>query len=352
MFKFIKKASIKAGLPPGSVVHIGRKKVEKVKLELIDYTEEKIIEKELKKVEESFPFKDLPTVTWLNVTGLHDTSIIEKIGQKFDLHPLVQEDIVNTGLRPAFDDFDAYFFVSLKMLYYKEDEINAEHVSLIVGKNFVISFQETEGDVFDTVRQRLRTSKGKFRKSSSDYLAYALIDAIVDHYFIVLEKLGSRIESIEEEIESEVNHSTLTDIHTIKRELIYLKKSVWPLREVLSKIKKSDSELINEKTFLYFGDVYDHTIQIIDTIESYRDVVSGIVDIHLSLASNRMNEIMKVLTIFAAIFIPLTFIVGIYGMNFEYMPELSHKSGYFFVWAVFIAVAAAMLLYFKRKKWI
>lgn len=354
MPRFFKKVSKKAGLSPGVLIHVGNKKVEKTRIRIIDYDESQLEEKEAKTIEECFPFKDKPTVTWINIDGLHEVDIIEKIGKHFDVHPLVLEDIVNTGQRPKMEDLENYIFVVLKMLYYdeKEKEVSAEQFSFILGTNFVISFQERVGDVFNPVRERIRNAKGRIRKMGADYLAYALVDAVVDNYFVILERLGEEIESIEEELVHNPTPETLQIIHNLKREMIFLRKSVWPLREVISGLERGESTLIEASTGIYFRDVYDHTIQVIDNIETFRDMVSGMLDIYLSSVSNRMNEVMKVLTIFAAIFIPLTFIAGLYGMNFEFMPELKWHWGYFGVIAIMAVVGISMLIYFKRKRWL
>lgn len=342
------------GLPPGTVVYTGDKKAEKIKITLIDYDEKQFQEREIINIEECFPFKDEPSVTWINIDGIHETGIIEKIGKHFQVHPLLMEDVVSTGQRPKLEDFESYLFIVLKMLYFNQDgkTIEAEQLSLILGDNFLISFQEREGDIFNPVRELLRKAKGRIRKSGADYLAYTLIDAVVDNYFIILEKLGENLEDIEDELVTEPAAETLMDIHNMKREMIFLRKSVWPLREVISSLERGQSAVIKEPTLIYLKDVYDHTIQVMDTIETFRDMVSGMLDIYLSSISNKMNEIMKVLTIIATIFIPLTFIAGLYGMNFEYMPELSWKWGYFAIWVVMIVIGASMMLYFRRKRWL
>lgn len=355
MPRFIKRMSKKTGLSPGTLVHIGKKKIEKVRIGLIDYDEAKFQEKEPKTIEECFPFKDLPTVTWVNIDGLHDIEIMEKIGKHFNLHPLVLEDVLNTEQRPKIEDSDDYIFIVLKMLYCdkNDDEIRAEQVSVILGSNFVLSFQEREGDIFNPLRERIRSSKGRVRKMGPDYLAYCLLDAVVDNYFVVLEKLGEQIEGMEEELITNPTPETLQKIHNLKREMIFLRKSVWPLREVVSRLERGESELIKESTGIYLRDVFDHTIQVIDTIETYRDMLSGMLDIYLSSISNRMNQVMKVLTIIATIFIPLTFVAGIYGMNFEFMPELRWHWVYpWAFWLVMLGVAGLMLVFFRRKKWL
>ncbi|UCG66906.1 MAG: magnesium/cobalt transporter CorA [Deltaproteobacteria bacterium] len=354
MLKLFRKTSKKAGLAPGTLVHDGDKKVEKAKITIIDYDATQFQEKELDTIEECFPFKDTPTVTWINIDGLHEVQIIEKIGKHFSIHPLVLEDILHSGQRPKMEDFEDHIFLVVKMFYYdeKNNEIKMEQVSLLLGSNFVISFQEREGDIFNPIRERIRNHKGRIRRMKADYLGYALLDTIVDNYFIILEKIGEDIENMEEELVTRPTPETLQTIHNLKRELIVLRKSIWPLREVVNSLERGESPLINEATGVYLRDVYDHTIQVIDTIETFRDMVSGMLDIYLSSISNKMNEVMKVLTIIATIFIPLTFVAGIYGMNFEFMPELKWHWGYFAALLVMVAVAVIMVFYFRRKRWL
>jgi len=346
------KRSKKAGLPPGTLIHIGERKTEKTRITIIDYDETQFEEKQAKSIEECFPFKDKPTVTWINIDGIHQVEIIEKLGSHFGLHPLLLEDILNTEQRPKMEDFGDYIFVVLKMLYHDEAEIEAEQVSLILGSNFVISLQEREGDVFDPIRERIRKGKGRIRKAGADYLAYALLDAIVDNCFLILETLGERIEDTEQQLAANPIPETLQLIRKLKKGMIFLRKAIWPLREVVSGLERCESVLIHESTGAYLRDVYDHTIQVIDTVESFRDMVSGMLDIYLSSISNKMNEVMKVLTIFAAIFIPLTFVAGIYGMNFQFMPELGWQWGYPMILIVMASIAAGMLNYFRRKRWL
>ena len=350
----VKKRSTKTGLPPGVLIHIGEKKTEKVSINVLDYDENQFEEKEARTIEECFPFKDMPTITWINIDGLHQVDIIEKIGKNFDFHPLLLEDILNTEQRPKIEDFDTHIYLVLKMLYYddKTNEINSEQVSIIFGQNYVISFQEKEVDVFNPIRERIRTGKGRIRKMGADHLAYSLIDAIVDGYFIILEKLGENIEDVEEKMMANPTPETLHSIHKLKRRMISLRKSVWPLREVVNALERSDSSLIQDNTRIYLKDVYDHTIQVIDTVETFRDMLSGMLDVYLSSISNKMNEIMKVLTIIATIFIPLTFIAGVYGMNFENMPELRWQWGYPAIWSVMLFIGILMLVYFRKKKWL
>lgn len=354
MPKPIKKRSRKAGLAPGTLVHIGERKAETSKITLIDYDENQFQENEVKEIGECFVFKEKPTVTWINVDGLHQVEILEKLGECYGLHPLVLEDILNTDQRPKMEDYGEYLYVVLRDLDYSDEsnEIETEQISLIVGSNFVFSFQEREGDAFDPIRDRIRNNKGRIRKMGADYLAYALLDSIVDNYFIILEKLGERIEWLEEKLVAHPTDETLQSLHHLKRELLFLRKGVWPLREVISGLERVESSLINEPTRLYLRDVYDHTIQAIDTIETYRDMVSGMLDIYLSSVSNRLNSVMKVLTIIATIFMPLTFLAGIYGMNFKYMPELEWRWSYPLVWLIMVGIGVSMLVYFKKKKWL
>jgi magnesium transporter len=340
MPRLIKKTSRKVGLPPGTLVHIGEKKGDKVKITIMDYDEARLEEKEAKTIEECLPFKDTPTVIWINMDGIHRMEIMEGIGKAFSLHPLLVEDVVNTEQRPKMEDFDDCVFVVLKMLSYdeKENEIKAEQISLVLGTNLVISFQEREGDVFDPIRERIRNGRGRIRKMGADYLAYALIDAVVDSYFIMLDKLEEKMEDIEEQLLLNPGPETLNAIHVLRRKMIFLRNKVWPLREVVAALERGESPLIHESTLIYLSDVYDNTIQVIETIEKFRDMLSGTIDIYLSMASNKMNEVMKLLAIIATIFMPLTFIAGIYGMNFRYMPELEWHWGYPVILLVMVAI--------------
>jgi len=353
MSLFLKKSSKKAGLPPGTVVFVGEQKVEEIRITLIDYDENQYNEREIENIEDSFPYKDSSSISWINIDGVHQVDVIEKLGAHFVLHPLLQEDVVNTHQRPKFDEFDDHLFIVLRMFFLNEVEnkLEGEQISFIVGANFVISFQEKQGDVFEQVRERLRKGKGRIRKKGSDYLAYCLIDAIVDSYYTILETLGEHIESLQEELVSEPKQEDLQIIQDLKRDMLFIRKSVWPLREVIGGLVRSESTLIKEDVLVYVRDVYDHVIQAIDTIETYRDMLSAMLDIYLSSVGNKMNEVMKVLTIIATIFIPMTFLAGIYGMNFKYMPELEWRYAYLVFWIVVSVVLIAMIAYFKRKKW-
>ena len=354
MSLFLKKSSKKAGLPPGTVVFVGEKKVEEIRITIIDYDEHQYAEREVKNIEECFSYKDTPSISWINIDGVHQVDVIEKLGAHFVLHPLLQEDVVNTHQRPKFDEFEDHLFIVLRMFFLNEEEneLQGEQISLIVGATFVISFQERQGDVFEQVRERLRNGKGRIRKKGSDYLAYSLIDAIVDSYYNILEGLGENIESLQEQMVSEPKQEDLKIIQHIKRDMLFFRKSVWPLRELISGLARSESTLIKEDVLVYVRDVYDHVIQAIDTIETFRDMLSAMLDIYLSSVGNRMNQVMKVLTIIATIFIPMTFLAGIYGMNFKYMPELEWKYAYLVFWLVVVTVFIIMIALFKKKKWL
>jgi magnesium transporter len=350
----MKKLSGKAGLPPGTLVHIGEKKTEKVKITVIVYSEDTYREKELQSMNEYVSSEDRDTVTWINIDGLHQMEVMETIGRHFCLHPLTLEDIVNTGQYPKLEDYRDYLYIVLKMLYFQEQKnfIESEQVSICLHANVVISFQEEPGkDLFNPIRERIRNGKGRIRKMGADYLAYSLIDAIVDSYFIILEKLGEKIEALEQRVMNEPSQKFLHDIHSIKREIIFLRKSIWPLREVVRSLERGDSVLIQDSVHIYLRDVYDHTIRIIETIEAFRDILAGILDLYLSGISNRTNSVMKVLTIIATIFMPLTFLAGIYGMNFKYMPEIEWRWGYPSVLLIMVSLGIGMLVFFKRKKW-
>lgn len=354
MSRIIKKRSKKAGLPPGSLVHIGDKKTDKIKIKIFDYDANSFQEKETKDIRECFSFKDKSTITWIDIDGIHDVSVLKKFGECFGLHPLVLEDIMNTDQRPKIEDFGNYAYIVVKMLYHNSttgDEIKSDQVSFILGTNFVISLQESEGDVFDSVRARIRESKGQVRKKGADYLIYILLDTIIDNYFSVLEKLSNKIEGLEDELVNNPSSKTLQTIYDLRQEMIFLRKSVWPLREVINRLMRGDMVLVDETTRVYLRDVHDHVIQVIDTIEIFRDMLSSMLEIYLSSISYKMNEVMKILTIITTIFIPLTFISSVYGMNFKHMPELDLWWSYPTVIVSMIFIAIMMIFYFKRKKW-
>ena len=350
--KLVQKRSKKTGLPPGTLVHIGEKKTDKVTIAAFNYTGASCNERR----DLSFDDLALPTdgsISWVDVGGVHNMDILESFGKLFQLHPLLLEDIANTDQRPKLDDYDTYLFLVMKMLSVTDrQDIVVEQVSLVLGRNFVLSFQENGTDVFTPVRDRLRGGKGRLRQFGADYLLYALVDSIVDQYFTVVEVLGEKIEALQDLVVSDPKPDTLHQIHALKRQLLFLRRSVWPLREATNSLSRSECPLLQESTKIFIRDVYDHVVQIVDTIETLREMVSASLDIYLSSISYRLNTVMKVLTIITTIFMPLTFIVGIYGMNFEHMPELKWEWGYPLVLSVMAAIAIAMLGFFIRKKWI
>jgi magnesium transporter len=350
----ISHISDKAGMPPGSLVHIGDVVNVESRMSVIDYSKETIEEQSIQSVNEILPYIDKDTITWLNVEGLKDVKLIESIGGVLNIHPLVLEDILNTHQRPKFEEFENYLYIVLKKLVLEDSRfsVSYEQISILVLDNFVVTFKEKKDDIFVSLKQRLKNSKGRLRNMGSDYLTYAILDTIIDQVFVLLDSLDELTESIEEELLTHPTSDTLVNIQRMKRELIHIRKSISPLRELLAAILRCDSVLIQDRTDIYFRDVYDHVLRITESIESYRDMLSGLLDIYMSSVSNKMNEVMKVLTVFASIFIPLTFIAGIYGMNFEYMPELKWKWAYPTLWISFISIPVVLLIYFKKKKWL
>jgi magnesium transporter len=355
MVKLLRKKSVKSGLPPGTLVHVGTKYTDKVTMSAILYDEENFKEWQVDKKEDIDGLKGLQGNIWINVEGVHDLGIIETFGRVYNLHPLLLEDIMNSTQRPKIEDYGDYTFLVFKMLTFDDvnREVNIEQISLVLGKGYIITFQEgIEGDVFDPLRERLRKNKGLIRKNGIDYLAYSIIDAIVDCYFIMLEKLGEQIELVESDLLLDPTTAVVHEIQRLKRETIVLRKAVWPLREVINVLVRGDTALVQEGTKIYLRDVYDHTIQVIDSVETLRDILSEVFDIYLSSVGNKLNEIMKVLTIISTIFIPLTFIAGVYGMNFKYMPEIGWHLGYPMILTVMLSVSLYMIFYFKKKKWL
>lgn len=348
-----KTGKTKIGLPPGSLIHVGEKRVEFISINLIDYTDKSFCEKRVESMEECREALVTPSVSWVNMIGLHDVSQFKQIQDVFGIHPLVLEDILSTAQRPRMEDYGDYIFIVLRLIYLDPESrhIISEQVSMILGKDFLLSFQESSGSVFNQVRDRIRTSKGRLRRSGADYLAYCLLDTIIDSYFVVLEEVGERIEDLQEQVTGRPKPSVLELIHRTKRDMIILRKALWPVRELISGLIKIETDLIEESTDVFLRDVYEHSIQIMETIEMLRDMLSSALDIYLSSASNKMNEVMRVLTVISTIFIPLTFIVGVYGMNFENMPELKMKYGYAGIWGVMILVAGCMIFFFKKRRW-
>ncbi len=341
----------KTGAPPGTIVYHGRDSAEKVKITLIEYNEKEFIEKDFYNLEECMELVNPEMVKWINVDGIHKVELIEAIGKRFNIHPLTLEDIVNTSQRSKFEDYDSYVVSIMKMIYY-DTEIQSEQLSVVLMEGMVISFQEIHGgDAFDMIRNRIRQGKGRVRRMGADYLAYALLDAVVDCYFNILEKIGDRVEVLEEEVMEEPTKRTLEQIHHMKREMIFLRKAVWPMRELINNLERSETALIKSSTDIYLRDLHDHALRVIDTVETFRDLLSGMMDIYLSSVSNRMNEVMKVLTIITTLFVPVTFIVGLYGMNFEFMPELHTRLGYPITLIVIFITILSLLIYFRKKRW-
>ncbi len=354
MARFLKNTSSKIGQPPGSLIFTGERSEGKVKVTAFGYGEHVWEEKEISSFKEIIACKEQYPNIWVNIDGLQDTALIEQICNHFQVHALTIEDILHPEQRPKVEEGEGYIYVVLKMLQYegKDKMVNAEQVSVILGSNFVLSFQERPGDTFESVRNRLRGGKGRIRRSGADYLMYALIDTIVDHYFLVLERVGDLLEDVEEVLMTHSPKSTLHTLYTLKREMLAIRKVVWPLREVIYKLEREEYKLIKKSTHIYLRDIYDHVIQVIDTVETIRDMLASMFDLYQSTLSNRMNAIMKVLTIISTIFIPLTFIAGVYGMNFQYMPELDWRYGYPAVWGLMLMIVLGMFVFFKRKGWL
>lgn len=354
MTELTKSASKKAGLPAGEIVHVGEVHETSTRLTVLDYDRDNLRVHEVRSIEELLPFRSSKTVTWIIVEGLAEVEIIQSLGQMFDVHPLVQEDIVSTHQRPKLDEFEDYLYLVLKRLEVEEGDLRVtqEQVSMLLFENILFTFKEKRDSLFDSVISRLSAEKGRIRTQTTDYLAYVVLDTIVDGYFVVQDALDAFSDEVEEQLFEHPQPDLLNRIQQAKRELIFVRKSLSPLREMLAALERSDSMLLSEKTHIYLRDVYDHTIRVIETVDSYRDLITGMLEIYLSSVSNRLNEVMKVLTVFSTIFIPLTFITGIYGMNFRDMPELNWAWSYPIVWLVFIGVAGSLLYFFRKKKWL
>lgn len=354
MARFLKNRNASAGRAPGEMIFIGERKMEESTIKIIDYDGVNLVEQEIHDANEVIALKNTETVSWININGVHDKKLIESVGKAFDLHTLVLDDIVDTGQRPSVEDYDNYIFFTLKMMRYDEIEqkIESEQLSMVLGKSFLITFQERPGDVFEPIRDRIRKQKGRIRKVGIDYLAYALLDIIVENYIIIIERLGERIEDLENEILENPTREVLSRINDYKREMNYLRKSIRPARELILQFSRMDSDLIQENNLPFIKDLLDLSIQAVEVIDTYREMLSDYLEIYNTGVNNRLNEIMKVLTIFSAVFIPLTFIAGIYGTNFENLPELSFKYSYYIFWGVLVIIAISMLGFFKRKKWL
>lgn len=342
------------GAAPGTIVHTGPRRVERVRVHTIQYGPETLVESEAWGWTEGTLRETSPeSVTWIDVDGLHDSAIIAAVSEEAGLHPLVQEDVASVGQRAKVEDYGQYLYIVIRMLAPDgTGGISEEQVSLILGDGFVVSFQEGAGDVFDPIRQRIREGKGHIRDRGPDYLAYALMDAVIDGYFTVLEGLGEHIEALEQEVVEDPDRQTVSRIHALKRELLIMRRAVWPLRDVLNTMVRDESGPVKHETRVFLRDAYDHTVQVMDTVETLRDMLASMMDMYLSSVSNRMNEVMKVLTIIATVFIPLTFLVGVYGMNFDFMPELHWRWSYPVLWLIMLAIAGGMLAIFRRHDWL
>ncbi len=340
-------------LTPGTVAYTGKKFTTKTELDIIDYSKKQYDRYKTNSVEDAFKYEDASHITWINVNGLSDTDAIIALGNHFDLHPLIQEDIVTTHQRPKLDEYEEYLFLVFKMLHYtRKEKLTTEHISLVMGKDYVLTFQEAEGDIFDDLRERLEQGRGRIRGAGADYLMFAILDGVVDNYFSVIEFLSNKVEVLEDKLFDEEDDQNITvEIQELKKEILKIRRAVMPLREVINRLEKIDNPLIEERTNKYIRDLYDHIIQVNESVEIYREMIWSLMDMYMTTLSNKMNEVMKVLTIMASIFIPLTFIAGIYGMNFDNMPELHFKYGYFYSLGFMVLVTLVMIWYFKRKKW-
>ena len=345
--------SKKVGLPAGSLVYFGNKE-KPLNIEVISYNDSSYSMKKVVSAEEALNFITDNCITWLNVNGLNNIEEVKKLGNYVQLNNLLLEDILDTEHRPKVEILDEHILVIIKMLYYgKDEQLISEHLALVLGKNYLITFQESEGeDVFEPVRKRLQSADSSLRKRPADYLLFGLLDAIVDNYFVILDKVSDKIETIEDDIIIHPREDMISEIQLLRKSAIFLQKSITPSREVVNKIEKTPHHLIDIDTKHYFRDLHDHTVQIVETLSTYRDILWGLTDTYMGAMSNKMNNIMRLLTLISTIFIPLTFIVGVYGMNFKYMPELEVWWAYPLVWLVMIAISLAMIFYFKRKKWL
>ena len=350
----ITRKNKKPGLSPGTLLYTGKKYRENIEIDLIDYSENYFFEKKNVKLKEIDDYCNTTSITWINVEGLHETEVIADIGKIYGIHTLTMEDILHLEQLPKVETFDSYIFTTVKMLSLDSNEkVEDEQLGIILGKNFVITFQEgKDGDVFEPLRDRIRKGNGRIRGMAADYLYYAILDIIIDNYFVVMEEIGEKIAVYEEKLMFAPEENIIKEIYSLKREIIFLRKSIVPLREMILKIQHCECELIETKTEIFLRDLYDHSLQVIDMVETYREMVSGLLELYLSSLSNRMNEVMRTLTTISTIFIPLTFIVGVYGMNFVNMPELKFKYGYYIIWGFMIGIGIFMYKYFKNKKWI
>ena len=354
MAESLESTSNKSGMPPGSLIHVGEARDFSSRIGVVDYNAEVFEARSVDSIADVLAYKDKKTVTWVNIEGIHDVTVIEALGQNFDVHPLVLEDIMNTHQRPKVEEYDDALFIVIKRPVFDREslQVDYEQISMLVLDGFIFTFRENVDGLFEPVVRRLRESKGRFRSFGFDYLAYAILDVVVDQFFLFQDSMDLVFEELEDELLTYPTTETLKTIQRIKREMIFVRRGVTPLRDMLAELLRSETPLIQEHTKVYLRDVYDHAIRVTEAMESYRDLIAGMLDIYLSSVSNKLNETMKVLTVFATIFIPLTFITGIYGMNFEYMPELKWRWAYPTLWVTFFVVAGGLLYYFRKKRWL
>ncbi len=345
----------KKGLPPGSIVFTGNRKVETTQLHYLKYDGQDIVEEDfMSDLIQEIPYSEVDQVDWYDIRGMHDISIIERLGKEFRIHPLILEDIPNTEQRPMYEEYDESAFLTLKAISFdpNKKKIGIEHVAIFFRKGLVISVQESDSDLFKAVRDRIKTQKARINQKGADYLTYALADLIVDEYFDVLDKIEEAIEHVEDRLMVEQANLNKSEIHMLKKELLVTRRSIYPLREAISRFSKSENPVIEPQTNAFIRDLYDHTIQVMDTVDTYRDIINGLQDLYISEVSLKMNQVMQVLTLVSTIFIPLTFLAGIYGMNFQHMPELQWRYSYYVLWAIMIVITIILILLFKRKKWL
>ena len=351
--KKYRKKNKKVGLPPGSIVYTGNQSIKNLHVEIFDFNEKNLTEFDSESVEDVLKFENSGNISWININGLNNTQEIEKLGTYFKLHPLLLEDIVNVSQRSKLDEYENYIFLVCKMPHYKGNELFIEHISFVLGERFLLSFQEIDGDVFEPMRDRIRNSKGIVRKRGSDYLLFALLDLLVDNYSIIVDEISFKAESLEDLLLSASNDEVEVQnkIQDLKREILRIRKAVYPLKEITGKLPHLEGH-ISEKSYRYMISLNDHVTQILENIDLNREMIWGLMDLHMTTLSNKMNQVMKVLTVIATIFIPLTFIAGIYGMNFEFMPELKIKYAYPILMVLMFAVFVVMIFFFRKKKWI
>ncbi len=352
--RLYRRLSTQPGRPPGTLAYDRERRVEEVSIRIMEYGPESCTVRIPATLEDTFACRDSDAVSWIDIEGLHDTEMLGRFGAHFGLHPLVLEDILNTHQRPKLEEYDEYLYLVVRMLMPgpSGDDIHSEQVSIILAPRFVVTFQEVPGDVFDPLRKRIDHGRGRIRRMQTDYLAYAIIDSVVDNYFVLLDKVAERIENVEDSISENPRPDDLPRVHELRRMLVYLRRNIWPLRDVVSSLERSDNELITDLTRPYLRDLHDHVIQSMESIENFRDVVSSVQELYESSINNRTNQIIRVLTIISTIFVPLTFLAGVYGMNFEHMPELHWKWAYLGFWIVSVFIVMGAVRFLRLRRWL